>query len=69
VAALRWGNEWDIAAAALIAREAGAAVGDAFGEKLNYNKPDPRAFGVVVCSPAIHDAAIARLAERARRLA
>ena len=48
----------------------GAAAGsDAFGEKLNYNKPDPRAFGVLVCSPALHGAAVARLADRARKLA
>ena len=68
VATLRWGYEWDIAAACLIAREAGAAVSDAFGQKLNYNKPDPRAFGVLVTAPAIHAAAIERLAERAQRL-
>jgi myo-inositol-1(or 4)-monophosphatase len=69
VATLRWGFEWDIAAAGLIAREAGAAVTDAFGQALNYNKRDPRAFGTLVSSPAMHDAAVARLAERAARLA
>jgi myo-inositol-1(or 4)-monophosphatase len=69
VATLRWGYEWDIAAAGLIAREAGAAVTDAFGGPLNYNKRDPRAFGVLVSSPAMHPAAVERLAERARRLA
>ncbi len=69
VATLRWGFEWDIAAAALIAREAGAAVTDAFGKPLNYNKPDPRAFGVLATSPAIHDAAVERLAGRAKALA
>jgi myo-inositol-1(or 4)-monophosphatase len=68
-ATLRWGFEWDIGAAALIAREAGAAVTDAFGGPLNYNKPDPRAFGVLVTAPAIHAAAVARLADRARVLA
>ncbi|MBA3053348.1 MAG: 3'(2'),5'-bisphosphate nucleotidase CysQ [Sphingomonadales bacterium] len=68
LATLRWGWEWDIGAAALIAREAGAAVTDAFGQPLNYNKPDPRAFGVLVTAPAIHDAAVERLAERAARL-
>ena len=67
VATLRWGFEWDVAAAALIAREAGAAVSDAFGQPLNYNKRDPRAFGVLVCAPAIHQAAVERLAERAAR--
>ncbi|MFA7588053.1 MAG: 3'(2'),5'-bisphosphate nucleotidase CysQ [Novosphingobium sp.] len=69
VATLRWGFEWDIGAAALIAREAGAAVTDAFGQPLNYNKRDPRAFGVLVTAPAIHEAAVARLAGRARELA
>ena len=68
VATLRWGYEWDIAAAGLIAREAGAAVTDAFGQPLNYNKRDPRAFGVLVSSAAMHDAAVERLAERARRM-
>jgi len=68
VATLRWGFEWDIAAAALIAREAGAEVTDAFGNPLNYNKPDPRAFGVLATSPAIHAAAVERLAGRAQAL-
>ena len=65
VATLRWGFEWDVAAATLIAREAGAAVSDAFGAPLAYNKRDPRAFGLVVCAPAIHEAVVERLAERA----
>ena len=68
VATLRWGFEWDVGAAALIAREAGAAVSDALGQPLAYNKPDPRAFGVLVCSAAIHQAAVERLAARARVL-
>lgn len=66
LATLRWGYEWDVAAAALIAREAGAAVSDAFGRTLAFNKRDPRAFGVLACAPAIHDAAVERLAGRAR---
>jgi len=68
VATLRWGFEWDVAAATLIAREAGAQVSDAFGHPLAYNKHDPRDFGVLVCSPAIHAAAVERLAERAKAL-
>jgi myo-inositol-1(or 4)-monophosphatase len=67
VATLRWGFEWDVAAAALIAREAGAAVSDAFGHGLAYNKRDPRAFGLLVSAPGIHAAAVERLAERAAR--
>ena len=68
VATLRWGYEWDIAAATLIAREAGAAVTDAFGAPLNYNKRDPRAFGLLVSAPAIHGDAVEHLAERAATL-
>lgn len=68
LATLRWGFEWDIAAATLIAREAGARVSDAFGQPLVYNKRDPRAFGLLVSAPAIHGAAVERLAERAARM-
>lgn len=67
-ATLRWGYEWDIAAAGLIAREAGAAVSDAFGQPLHYNKRDPRAFGVLVTAPTIQAAALARLEKRAKAL-
>ena len=45
------------------------AVTDAFGEPFNYNKRDPRAFGVLVSAPGIHSAAVERLADRARALA
>ncbi|MXO48076.1 3'(2'),5'-bisphosphate nucleotidase CysQ [Erythrobacter vulgaris] len=69
VATLRWGFEWDIAAAGLIAREAGAAVSDSFGRKLDYNKRDPRAFGVIASAPGIHAATVEHLADRARQIA
>lgn len=68
VATLRWGYEWDVAAAVLIAREAGAATSDAFGERLHFNTPSAQAFGVLVTAPGIHDAAVARLRERALAL-
>ncbi len=68
VATLRWGFEWDIGAATLIAREAGATVTDAFGKPFAYNKRDPRAFGMMVSAPAIHKDAVAHLAERANAL-
>ena len=64
MATVRWGFEWDIAAAGLIAREAGGAVSDAFGKKLDYNKRDPRAFGILASAPGIHAAAVARIATR-----
>jgi myo-inositol-1(or 4)-monophosphatase len=64
-ATLRWGNEWDIAAAALIAEEAGATVTDALGVPLSFNSTGGEAFGILASAPAIHTAAVARLAERA----
>ena len=69
LATIRWGNEWDIAAAVLIASEAGARVSDALGRPLLFNKPDPRALGVLAATPGIHAAAVTRLAERAKALA
>ena len=68
VATLRWGSEWDIAAAVLIAAEAGATASDAHGAPLAFNTPSAEAFGVLVTTPAIHRAAVARLAARARAL-
>jgi myo-inositol-1(or 4)-monophosphatase len=65
VATLRWGHEWDIAAAVLIAREAGAAVTDALGQPLAFNTPSAQAFGVLVSAPEIHEAAVERLSARA----
>ncbi len=65
VATLRWGNEWDIAAAVLLAREAGATVTNAFGRPLSFNSPEGEAFGVLATAPGIHAAAVERLAERA----
>lgn len=65
LATIRWGNEWDIAAAVVLAREAGATVSDAFGRPLAFNTPDAEAFGVLATVPGIHAAAVERLAERA----
>ncbi|MBO9713083.1 3'(2'),5'-bisphosphate nucleotidase CysQ [Sphingomonas sp.] len=66
VATLRWGFEWDIAAAVLIAREAGASLSDAFGDALHFNTPSAQAYGVLASVPGIHAQAVERLAERAR---
>lgn len=68
VATLRWGFEWDIAAAALIAEEAGAIVTDAHGCTIRYNSTRGEAFGVLAAAPGIHAAAVERLAERATAL-
>lgn len=65
VATLRWGFEWDIAAASLIAEEAGATVSGALGQPLAFNTASGEAFGVLVATPGIHAAAVDRLRERA----
>jgi len=65
VATLRWGFEWDVAAAALIAAEAGALVTGVLGQPLTFNSAAGTAFGVLAATPGIHAAAIARLRERA----
>jgi myo-inositol-1(or 4)-monophosphatase len=65
VATLKWGFEWDIAAAALIAEEAGAAVSGALGQPLAFNTASGEAFGVLAATPGIHAAAVERLRERA----
>jgi len=65
LATLRWGFEWDIAAAALIAKEAGATVSGALGQPLAFNTASGEAFGVLIATPGIHAAAVERLRERA----
>ncbi len=65
VATLKWGFEWDIAAAALIAAEAGATVSGVFGQPLAFNTASGEAFGVLAATPGIHAAAVERLRERA----
>jgi myo-inositol-1(or 4)-monophosphatase len=68
VATLRWGFEWDIAAAALIAEEAGASVTGALGQPLAFNTASGEAFGLLVATPGIHAAAVERLRDRAMAL-
>jgi myo-inositol-1(or 4)-monophosphatase len=68
VAALRWGNEWDIAAAHLVAQEAGAIVTNATGGAIYYNKPVPADFGLICSAPCIHAAAVERLSSRAAKI-
>jgi myo-inositol-1(or 4)-monophosphatase len=67
VATLRWGREWDIAAAHLIAQEAGAIVTDALGRPIRFNSTSAEAFGVLASVPGIHQAAIQRLWDRAMK--
>lgn len=67
LATLSWGHEWDIAAAALIAQEAGATVTDALGRPLRYNSTRGEQFGVLATAPAIHANAVEWLAQRAAK--
>ncbi len=61
VASTRWGHEWDIAAAHVIAAEAGASVTDALGETLVYNGTHGKALGVLCCSQNLFDEAVRRI--------
>ena len=65
LATLRWGFEWDVAAAALIAAEAGALVTGVLGQPLTFNSAAGTAFGLLAATPGIHAAALERLRERA----
>lgn len=68
VATLRWGHEWDIAAAALLTEEAGGVVTDAHGRPLRFNSTKGEAFGVLATGRPLHSAAVTRLSDRARTL-
>jgi len=68
VATLKWGFEWDIAAAALIAEEAGARISGVLGQPLAFNTASGEAFGVLAAAPGIHAEAAERLRERALEL-
>ncbi|MEM6943594.1 MAG: 3'(2'),5'-bisphosphate nucleotidase CysQ [Pseudomonadota bacterium] len=46
--------EWDIAAGALIAAEAGRVVTDASAAPLVFNAPSPSAGGIMAAGPALH---------------
>jgi myo-inositol-1(or 4)-monophosphatase len=53
--------EWDVAAGALIASEAGAVVSDRSGGPLHFNNPVPQVPGIVAGGQALHAAVMARL--------
>ena len=65
---MKWGFEWDIAAAALIAEEAGARITGALGQPLAFNTASGEAFGVLAAAAGIHAEAAERLRERALEL-
>lgn len=58
---LRPSWEWDIAAGAIIAAEAGAVITDPADHALRFNNPHPQVPGVLMANPALHAALITRL--------
>lgn len=58
---LRPSWEWDIAAGALIAAEAGAQVTDRTGAPLTFNAAEPLLNGVIVAPPALHESLRSKL--------
>ena len=49
-------KEWDTCAPEVILREAGGTVSDCIGERLQYNKQDPRQpDGILATAPGVHD--------------
>lgn len=59
---LRDAYEWDIAAGALIAAEAGATVTDRLGKALSFNHHPAQSRGVIAAPAPLHRALMARLA-------
>jgi len=55
-------SEWDLAASALIAAEAGCVVTDDHGRPLAYNQPNTTSTGLLCAGPALHQLILARLA-------
>lgn len=54
-------NEWDLAAADLICREAGALVTDHKGRGYSYNRPVPKEPSVICAAPGLHPLILERV--------
>ena len=59
--------DWDSAAAALIAEEAGARVTDRHGRPLVFNTPEPRSPGLIVAPEGVHAGFLSALEGAGRR--
>ena len=55
-------HDWDLAAASLIAEEAGAAVTDRLGAPLRFNSAKATSRSLICCAPALHPLILARVA-------
>lgn len=51
---------WDIAAGALLVREAGGTVSTGQGAVLEFNTPDPQSDGIIAAGSAVHAALLSR---------
>ncbi|MES2032948.1 MAG: 3'(2'),5'-bisphosphate nucleotidase CysQ [Pseudomonadota bacterium] len=60
-------NEWDLAAADLICREAGALVTDHKGRSYSYNRPDPTEPSLICAAPDLHPLILERVRHIERR--
>lgn len=60
-------NEWDLAAADLICREAGAIVTDHKGRSYGYNQPDPHQPSLICAAPGLHPLILERVRHIERR--
>ncbi|MDA7947319.1 MAG: 3'(2'),5'-bisphosphate nucleotidase CysQ [Hyphomicrobiaceae bacterium] len=56
-------NDWDIAAADLLVREAGGRMTDHEGREFTYNRESTRQLSVVAAGPALHSALIERTSQ------
>lgn len=61
-------NEWDVAAAVLVMREAAGAITLATGEPMTFNRERPRVAGVIAAGPELHRLLEERIAPVARAM-
>jgi myo-inositol-1(or 4)-monophosphatase len=54
--------DWDVAAGAAIAAEAGACVTDHLGRPYRFNQPEPRQPGLLCAAPGVHAQLVAKYA-------
>jgi myo-inositol-1(or 4)-monophosphatase len=60
-------NDWDLAAAVLLVREAGGVVTDRFGKSLVFNKPSVIQQGAIAAGPALHPLLLEKLHTQMRK--
>jgi myo-inositol-1(or 4)-monophosphatase len=65
--ALTGKNEWDLAAAVLLVREAGGVATDRFGKSLVFNKPSVIQQGAIAAGPALHPLLLEKLHTQMRK--